>query len=173
MLLERPALAAYDVTMEDGSRHKVWVLAPLLTCFRAGALPPCISSALVTPIHKKGCTLDAANSRPIAVGEPLYRLYTIILNKRLVGWSEEHQLRSPVQAGFRPGQSPIHHLFALRHFIDTARISRRLCMPALWTSRWPMTLSSIIFCRTDWSPLGSAPACWRQSGLCIPVGRSR
>ena len=72
-------------------------------------LPPCISSALVTPIHKKGCTLDAANYRPIAVGEPLYRLYTIILNKRLVGWSEEHQLRSPVQAGFRPGQSPIHH----------------------------------------------------------------
>ena len=122
--------AAHYVTMEDGSRHKVWVLAPLLTrflnrCFRAGVLPPCISSALVTPIHKKSCTLDAANYRPIAVGEPLYRLYTIILNKRLVGWSEEHQLRSPVQAGSRPGQSPIHHLFALRHFIDTARISRR------------------------------------------------
>ena len=116
--------------MEDGSRHKVWILAPLLTrflncCFCAGALPACISSALVTPIHKKGCTLDAANYRPIAVGEPLYRLYTIILNRRLVGWSEEHQLRSPVQAGFRPGQSPIHHLFALRHFIDSARISQR------------------------------------------------
>ena len=59
--------AAHYVTMEDGSRHKVWVLAPLLTrflnrCFRAGVLPPCISSALVTPIHKKGCTLDAAHS---------------------------------------------------------------------------------------------------------------
>ena len=121
---------AHYVTMEDGSRHKVWVFAPLLTrflnrCFRAGVLPPCISSALVTPMRKKGCTLDAANYRPIAVGEPLYRLYTIILNKRLVGWSEEHQLRSPVQAGFRPGRSPIHHLFALRHFIDTVRISRR------------------------------------------------
>ena len=118
------------MVMEDGSRHKVWVLAPLLTCFLnrcfcAGALPSCISSALVTPIHKKGCTFDAANYRPIAVDEPLYRLYTIILNRRLVGWSEEHQLRSPVQAGLRPGQSPIHHLFALRHFIDTARISRR------------------------------------------------
>ena len=115
--------AACYVTMEDGSRHKVWVLASLLTrflnhCFCAGALPSCISSALVTPIHKKGCTLDAANYRPIAVVEPLYRLYTIILNRRLVGWSEEHQLRRPVQARFRPGQSPIHHLFALRHFID-------------------------------------------------------
>ena len=82
--------AAYYVTMEDGSSHKVWVLAPLLThilnhCFCAGALLSCVSSALVTPIHKKGCTLDAANYRPIAVGEPLYRLYTIILNRRAGG----------------------------------------------------------------------------------------
>lgn len=55
--------------MEYGSRHKVWVLAPLLTrflnrCFRAGVLPPCISSALVTPIHKKGCTLDLPTTGP-------------------------------------------------------------------------------------------------------------
>ena len=117
----------------------VLLLSPLLTrflnhCFCAGALPSCISSALVTPIHKKGCTLDAANYRPTAVGEPLYRLYTIILNRRLVGWSEEHQLRSQVQAGFRPGHSPIKHLFALRHFIDSACISQRpsvclLCGP--------------------------------------------
>ena len=116
--------------MDKGSRQKVWILAPLLTrllnlCFRSGLLPPCIASALVTPIHKKGCTLDTANYRPIAVGEPLYRLYTIIRNRRLVDWSEEHQLRSPTQAGFRPRQSPIHHLFALRHFIDNACIAKR------------------------------------------------
>ena len=69
--------------------------------------------------------LDTANYRPIAVGEPLYRLYTIILNRRLVDWSEEHQLRSPTQAGSRPRQSPIHHLFALRYFIDNACIAKR------------------------------------------------
>ena len=84
-----------------------------------------MSSALVTPIHKKGPVADPANYRPIAVGEPLYRLYTIILNARLVAWSEEHGLRSPVQAGFRPRQSAIHHLFALRHFIDRAILQRR------------------------------------------------
>ena len=84
-----------------------------------------LASALVTPIHKKGCTLDTANDRPIAVGEPLYRLYTIVLNRRLVDWSEEHQLRSPTQAGFRPRQFPIHHLFALRHVIDNACIAKR------------------------------------------------
>ena len=40
-------------------------------------------------------------------------------------WSEEHGLRSPVQAGFRPRQSPIDHLFALRHFIDSAILQQR------------------------------------------------
>ena len=150
--------------MEDGSRHKVWVLAPLLIrflnhCFRAGALPSCVSSALVTPIHKKGCTLDAANYRPIAVGEPLYRLYTIILNRRLVGWSEEHQLRSPVQAGQDSRQSITSSPCATSS-IQLASHSA-LCMPALWTSKRPMTLSSIIFCGTGWSPLGWAPVCWQ------------
>ena len=115
-----------------------WTMAAVT---RSGSWPP-FSPALSTTasvlVHyhpaspqrsplqsKKGCTLAAANYRSIAVGEPLYRLYTIILNRRQVGWSEEHQLRSLVQAGFRPGQSPIHHLFALRHFIDTACISKR------------------------------------------------
>ncbi len=89
------------------------------------AQPVCHMPGLVTPIHKKGCTLDPVNHRPIAVGEPLYRLYTIILNTRLVDWSEKHGLRSPSQAGFRPGRSTVHHLFALRHFIDHARLAKR------------------------------------------------
>ena len=74
------------------ARVKVWISAPILTaflnaCFVQGRLPACVSSALVTPVHKKGAVADTANFRPIAVGEPLYRLYTIILNARLVAWS--------------------------------------------------------------------------------------
>ena len=117
--------------------------------------------------------LDAANYRPIAVGKPLYRLYTIILNKRLVGWSEEHQLRSPFQAGFRPGQSPSITSSPCATSLIQLASQGALCMPALWTSRRHMILSSIIFCGTNWSPLGWAPACWRRSGLCIPVALSR
>ena len=47
-----------------------------------GRLLACVSLALATPVHKKGAVADAANHRPIAVGELLYRLYTIILNAR-------------------------------------------------------------------------------------------
>ena len=54
------------------------MLSPIIAsflnaCFVQGRLPTCMSSALVTPIHKKGPVADPANYRPIAVGEPLYR----------------------------------------------------------------------------------------------------
>ena len=99
------------------------LLADMLTAFfQGGWVPSCVTSALVTPIHKKGSDLDTANYRPIAVGEPLYRLYAIILNKRLVDWTESVGVRSPAQAGFRPKYSTVHQLFALRHFVDRARL---------------------------------------------------
>ena len=63
---------------------------PLLTCFldhcfHAGALTPCISLEHVRAIHTKDCTLDAAVYWPIAVAEPLYRVYTPIFDRRLAG----------------------------------------------------------------------------------------
>ena len=69
------------------------------------------------------------NNRPIAVGKPpfnnnVHKLYTIIL-RRLIWWSEQSQLRNPIPAGFRPRQSPIHHLSALCRFLNTAGITKR------------------------------------------------
>ena len=164
--------------MEDGSRHKVWVLAPLLTrflkhCLRAGALPPCISSAPVTPIHKKGCTLDAANYRPIAVGEPLYRLYTIVLNKGW--WDGLRSISCAARSRQASGQDSRQSITSSPCATSSIWLASHsaLCVPALWTSKRPMTLSSIIFCGTRWSPLVWAPVCWQPSSLCIPVEHSQ
>ncbi|KAK9817444.1 hypothetical protein WJX74_007421 [Apatococcus lobatus] len=122
--------ATYWLEDEHGNRDKILLLVPLLTdflnaFFLSGSVQACFTCGLVTPIHKKGCSLDPANYRPIAVGEPLYKLYTTILDDRLVRGSEEHGLCSPAQAGFRPGKSTAHHLFALRHFIDHALLTKR------------------------------------------------
>lgn len=40
-------------------------------------------------------------------------------------WTEHRCLHSPAQAGFRLGKCTVHHLFALRHFIDQARLAKR------------------------------------------------
>ena len=77
------------------------------------------------PVFKKGDKFDPSNYRPIAVGEPLCRLYAAILNSRIVNWAESNGLRAPCQAGFRPRLSTEHQLFALRHFIDRSKSQKQ------------------------------------------------
>ena len=122
-----------EVQDEDGKTLKFLVLARLArplaamldAAFQRGVLPDDVKSSLVTPVFKKGDKRDPANYRPIAVGEPLCRLYAAILNRRIVSWAEEAGLRAPCQAGFRPRMSTEHQLFALRHFIDRSRFQKQ------------------------------------------------
>ena len=102
------------------------VLAPILTtvlnaAFEVGFIPNEVNGGLVTPVFKKGDPLCTDNYRPIAVTEPIMRLYASILNNRLVEFTEGNDLRSHTQSGFRPGLSTLHNVFALQHFADRAK----------------------------------------------------
>ena len=60
------------------------ILVPTLTTlisilFRQGAVPESINTSLITPVYKKGDPFDTGNYRPIAVTEPIMRLYAGIL----------------------------------------------------------------------------------------------
>ena len=113
--------------------------------FSTGAVPQSWKTSLVTPIFKKGDATDTANYRPIAVGEPLSRLYASILVQRLVQFTEQQDLRSPTQAGYRPEHSTIHQAFVLQHAIDKHRRLRSplyLCFVDLKSAydrvQWPL-----------------------------------
>ena len=84
----------------------------------SGNVPSSVNLALVTPCHKRGRKDDPNNFRPIAVTHPLMRLYAGLLNTRLLEYTEEHGLRGPSQAGFRPGHSVVHQIFSLQHMVD-------------------------------------------------------
>ena len=106
------------------------LLAPCLlvlfnAAFSTGQVPQSWKSSLITPIFKKGDATDTANYRPTAVGEPISRLYAGILVQRLVQYTEDQQLRSPTQAGFRPDLGTIYQAVALQHVIDKHRHSKR------------------------------------------------
>ena len=62
--------------------------------YSSGKVPIQWQTALITPIFKHGDASDPANYRPIALGEPLCRLYENILNHRLTQYTEHQQLRT-------------------------------------------------------------------------------
>jgi hypothetical protein len=101
------------------------ILNAMLT---SGVIPADNNILTVTPVLKdpSGSLLDTSNYRPIAVQEPLIRLYASLLNNRLVKYLEDNKLRCQAQCGFRPGFSTLHALFALQHFIDMASASAPL-----------------------------------------------
>lgn len=96
-------------------------LTAMLNCWlRAGAVPHAANCSLVVPVHKRGDVALPSNYRPIAVGEPVLRLYAVLINMRLITYTETAGLRAPSQAGFRPGLSTLHQIFTLQHLIDRA-----------------------------------------------------
>ena len=75
------------------------VLAPMLVdvlncAFAAGRVPASANGGLVKPVYKKGSKIDPLNYRPIAVTEPVMRLYAGILNSRLLNFTEGAGLRA-------------------------------------------------------------------------------
>ena len=80
---------------------------------------------VLTLIHKGGDVADWSTYRPIAVKHVLAKVFALVLNARLVIWSEEEGKRQPAQTGFRPGLNTSFNIFVLRHFIDEARAKKR------------------------------------------------
>jgi hypothetical protein len=134
-----------------GASQSAHLLSPLITdifnlAFATNALPTVENVCLVTPIYKKGDAFDTGNYRPIAVGDSLVRLYSSVLNSRLVAYLEKHHLRDDTQTGFRPGLSTVHQLFVVQHlldmvgnhsplvfaFLDLSKAYDKLTRPHLW-----------------------------------------
>jgi hypothetical protein len=93
--------------------------------FANGVVPAQWDLSLITPVHKRGSAVNTANYRPIAVGEPLAKLYATLLHIRLDSYLEANRLRSDSQAGFRRNLSTTHQLFLLQHFIDKHKHHKR------------------------------------------------
>jgi len=110
------------------------LLAPCLlvlfnAAFSTGQVPKSWKTSLVTPVFKHGDATDTANYRPISVGEPISRLYASIMVQRLVKYTEQQQLRSPTQTGYRPSILP--SLFSMS--LTNTGMLGNLCTYALWT----------------------------------------
>ena len=72
--------------------------------------------AIITPIYKKKDKLDCGNYRSISLLSHAGKVFSIILQQRIMKKSEE--VLSEAQAGFRPGRSTLDQLFTLRQIME-------------------------------------------------------
>lgn len=96
--------------------------------FYQGRIPVHHNTSTIAPTLKdsKGDILDTGNYRPLAVPEPLMKLYATLIDKRVVQHLDEHGFRCEAQTSFRKGLSTLHSLFTLQHFIDRATLTEPL-----------------------------------------------
>ena len=105
----------------DGIPAELWkfadldhLLVKLFSCIsETGHVPEIWNTAMIVPIHKKGEISDPANYRGISLLVGLSKIYSSVLNHRLLKWASANDFFCDVQNGFRPARSTIDSIFTL------------------------------------------------------------
>lgn len=69
--------------------------------FMSGIYPERLKHALITPVHKKGDTLNFSNYRPISVLSTIAKIFDKIYLERITAFCNKHNILSKYQFGFR------------------------------------------------------------------------
>ena len=87
--------------------------------FSSSVYPSEWSKGMISTIHKSGDNFSPENYRGITICSNLAKLYSSILNDRLVKFIENNNLRTKEQIGFKQKARPADHMFVLKTLIDS------------------------------------------------------
>jgi sorting nexin-29 len=79
-------------------------------------LPQQWNEGIICPVCKKGDRLNCNNYRPITILNTAYKIFAILLNKKLIE-NIENKLEDN-QMGFHPNGSTIDNIFIVRHIFE-------------------------------------------------------
>ena len=74
--------------------------------------------SIITPIHKKGSKMIRENYRGISLISCVYKLFSAILNNRLMESCKERNILSEEQLGFMPGNRTSDAHFIIYNLIQ-------------------------------------------------------
>lgn len=86
--------------------------------FSSGIYPEEWTKSIIIPLHKKGDRDNPDNYRGISLLSCVSKVFTSVLNARLMRWAETNSVITDAQAGFRRKHSTIDHIFALYACIE-------------------------------------------------------
>ena len=88
--------------------------------FASSHFPTSWKNGIIIALFKKGDKCDVNNYRGITLLSTLGKLFTKILNNRLVFWSDTYNIITDTQAGFRKGRSTVDNIFIIQSIIDSS-----------------------------------------------------
>ena len=92
----------FNLSMEQGKVPKMW------------------KEANVTPVHKKRDRSDVNNYRPVSLLSCVGKLQERVIFKHMYNYLQTNSLITPMQSGFRPGDSTVCQLIDVYHIISKA-----------------------------------------------------
>ena len=69
--------------------------------FESAEFPSSWLETVLVPVHKSGTKYDPSNYRGISLLNVLYKIFSIIINNRLVKWTDQFEIIDEMQSGFR------------------------------------------------------------------------
>jgi hypothetical protein len=93
--------------------------------WRDGAVPDDMTRGVVVPIHKDGDRRAPLNYRPITLLSIVGKVWTSVLQARLLTWLEAKGIIMLEQGGFRPRRGCADQVFALTELIKLRRVQGR------------------------------------------------
>ena len=110
------------ITYECLKKSKVIIVPLLCQLFNKildmGIFPDAWCKALVVPIHKSGSSDDPSNYRGISLLSCVSKVFSKILNNRLVTWAEENNKLFDEQGGYTKGKGTIYQIFILQSLVS-------------------------------------------------------
>ena len=91
--------------------------------FDSGDFSSSWSYGIIIPLYKKGNSSDTNKYRGITLISCLENIFTAVLNTRLLKWSEENDIVTDAQFGFKTGCGTTDAIFAL-HTVITKTVGK-------------------------------------------------
>ena len=153
MLQTRKAAGVDEITAEaikkGGEELRYALLKVIQRAWNKEDIPEEWARGIIFPIYKDGDQREPLNYRGITLLSIVGKVFSQVLNNRLITWCEANSILSEEQGGFRPLRGCPDQLFSLveilrnRHktatfccFIDVKKAFDRVFRGGLWARLW-------------------------------------
>ena len=107
-----------ELLKNSGSQILNFLVKFFNALFDKGIFPESWTESIILPLYKKGDANNPNNYRGITLCNVCSKIYSTIINNRLLEWVEENNITGEHQAGFKRNYSTIDHMFTLLSFVQ-------------------------------------------------------